>query len=64
MRQIFLFIALIVLGFGIYLWRFYDVPDNQLMINFYVSRFLVIAAGASILMNLFWTSPKKRKIEE
>lgn len=64
MRQLFLFISLGVLGFGIYLWQFYDVPDSQIMVNFYVSRFLAIAGAASILMNLFWSSPKKRKREE
>lgn len=64
MRQIFLFIALIVLGFGIYLWQFYDVPDAQIMTNFYVSRFLAIAGSAGILMNLFWSGSKKHNIEE
>ena len=64
MRQLFLFISLGVLCFGIYLWQFYDVPDSQIMINFYVSRFLTIAGAASVLMNLFWSSRKKRKIEK
>ena len=63
MRQIFLFVSLAVLGFGIYLKYFYDVPDSQIQINFFVSWFLIIVGGASILMNLFWSNPKKRKEE-
>ncbi len=63
MRQIFLFVSLAVLGFGIYLKYFYDVPDNQIQINFFVSWFLIIVGGASILMNLFWSNQKKRKEE-
>ncbi len=64
MRQLFLFISLGVLCFGIYLWQFYDVPDSQIMINFYVSRFLAISGASSVLMNIFWSSSKKRKSEE
>jgi hypothetical protein len=63
MRQIFLFISLAVLGFGLYLKFFYDVPDSQIQINFFVSWFLIIVAAASLLMNLFWSNPKKRKEE-
>ena len=63
MKQIFLFVSLAVLGFGIYLKFFYDVPDSQIQINFFVSWFLMIVAVASLLMNLFWSSPKKRKEE-
>jgi hypothetical protein len=63
MRQIFLFISLVVLGFGLYLKFFYDVPDSQIQINFFVSWFLIIVAIASLLMNLFWSNPKKRKEE-
>ncbi len=60
MRQIFLFVSLAVLGFGIYLKYFYDVPDAQIQINFFVSWFLIIVGGASILMNLFWNSSKRK----
>jgi hypothetical protein len=63
MKQIFLFVSLAVLGFGLYLKFFYDVPDSQIQINFFVSWFLIIAAIASLLMNLFWSNPKKRKEE-
>ena len=63
MKQIFQFVSLAVLGFGIYLKFFYDVPDSQIQINFFVSWFLIIVAVASLLMNLFWSSPKKRKEE-
>ncbi len=54
MRQIFLFISLAVLGFGLYLKFFYDVPDSQLQINFSVSWFLIIVGIASLLINIFW----------
>ncbi len=63
MRQIFLFISLAVLGSGLYLNFFYDVPDSQIYINFFVSWFLVIVGSASILINLFWSKPKKVKEE-
>lgn len=60
MRQIFLFISLAVLGFGLYLRLFYDVPDSQEKINFFVSWFLMIIALSSLLINLFWDTKKKR----
>lgn len=63
MRQIFFFIALAVLGFGLYVKFFYDVPDNQATINFFVSGFLIIIGIASILMNVFWGITKKDKPE-
>ncbi len=63
MRQIFLFVSLAVLGFGAYLKFFYDVPDAQIQINFFVGWFLIIVGVASLLMNLFWSNPKKRKEE-
>ncbi len=63
MKQIFLFVSLAVLGFGLYLKFFYDTPDSQIQINFFVSWFLIIVAIASLLMNLFWSNPKKRKEE-
>ena len=58
MRQIFLFISLAVLGFGLYLMYFYDVPDSQASINFFVSWFLIIVGCGSLLMNLFWSGKK------
>ncbi len=61
MRQIFLFISLAVLGFGLYLKFFYDVPDSQMQINFFASWFLIIVGIASLLMNLFWNNSKKRR---
>jgi hypothetical protein len=63
MRQIFLFISLAVLCFGLYLRLFYDVPDSQEKINFFVSWFLIIIALSSLLINLFWDTEKKRTDE-
>jgi hypothetical protein len=61
MKQIFLFVSLVVIGAGLYLMYFYDVPDSQLSINFFVSWFLVIVGCSSLLINLFWsTKPKDR----
>jgi hypothetical protein len=64
MRQIFLFVSLGVLGFGLYLQFFYDVPDSQITINFFTSWFLIIVGVSSLLMNLFWTNLKKKKDKE
>ncbi len=65
MKQIFLFVSLAVIGFGLYLKFFYDTPDEQITINFFVSWFLIIVGTSSLLMNLFWASKKKQKsIEE
>ena len=64
MRQVFLFISLAVVGFGLYLQYFYDVPDSQVNINFFVSWFLIITGGGSLLMNLFWSNkrpPRQRQ---
>jgi len=58
MKHIFLFISLAVLGFGLYLKYFYDVPDAQISINFFVSWFLIIVGCSSLLINLFWSSKK------
>jgi hypothetical protein len=60
MRQVFLFISLAIVGAGIYLKLFYDVPDNQEVINFFVSWFLIILGISSALMNLFWKTHKSR----
>lgn len=58
MKQIFLFISLIVIGAGIYLKYFYDVPDSQVEINFFVSWFLIIVGISSLLINVVWQTPK------
>jgi hypothetical protein len=63
MKQIFLFISLITLGAGLYLKFFYDVPDAQAPINFFVSWFLIIIAIASFLINIFSQPPKRSKGE-
>jgi hypothetical protein len=59
MRQIFIFISLAVIGAGIYMNFFYDVSDNQIAINFFVSGFLIIIGISSLLMNIFWSNTKK-----
>jgi vacuolar-type H+-ATPase subunit I/STV1 len=61
MRQIFLFVSLAMLCFGLYLGLFYDVPDSQEKINFFVSWFLIIIGISSLLINLLWDAKKKRK---
>ncbi len=61
MRQIFLFISLAVLGFGLYLIYFYDVPDAQVTINNFTGWFMIIIGVGSILVNLFWSKPKNTK---
>jgi RsiW-degrading membrane proteinase PrsW (M82 family) len=59
MKQIFLFISLAVLVAGLYMKFFYDVPDSQENINFFVSWFLIITGVASFLINIFWQTPTK-----
>lgn len=59
MKPIFLFISLAVIGFGLYLNLFYDVPDSEEKINFFTSWFLVIIGVSSLLVNLFWPVRKK-----
>jgi hypothetical protein len=61
MRQVFLFISLAIVSAGIYLKFFYDVPDNQEVINFFVSWFLIIIGISSALINLFWKTQKPRR---
>ena len=61
MKQIFLFVSLAIIGFGLYLKFFYDTPDEQIMINFFVSWFLIIVGSASLLINLFWSTKKKQR---
>jgi hypothetical protein len=65
MKQIFLFVSMAVVGFGVYLKYLYDVPDSQETINFFVSGFLIIVGVGSLLVNLFWkSSPSKKKSQE
>jgi hypothetical protein len=65
MRQLFLFVSLAVVGFGVYLKYLYDVPDTQETINFFVSGFLIIVGIGSLLVNLFWkSSPSPKKPQE
>jgi len=64
MRQIFLFVSLGMLCFGLYLGFFYDVPDSQEKINFFVSWFFIIIGISSLLMNLLWDTEKKEKNRE
>ena len=59
MKQIFLFISLAVLVAGLYMKFFYDVPDNQENINFFVSWFLIIMSISSFLINIFWQTQSK-----
>jgi hypothetical protein len=61
MRQLFLFVSLAVVGFGVYLKYLYDVPDTQETINFFVSGFLIIVGIGSLLVNLFWKSSRSPK---
>ncbi len=61
MKQIFLSVSLAVIGFGLYLKFFYDAPDEQITVNFFVSWFLIIVGTSSLLMNLFWSSKKKQR---
>ncbi len=63
MRQIFLFVSLAVVGFGLYLKFFYDVPDEQITINFFVGWFLIIVGVSSLLMNIVWSTSRKNKDE-
>jgi len=61
MRQVFLFVSLAILCFGLYLRLFYDVPDSQEKINFFVSWFFIIIGISSLLTNLLWDTKKKEK---
>lgn len=54
MKQIFLFISIAIVCVGLYLKLFYDVPDAQEQVNFFVSWFLIIVGTGSLLINLFW----------
>jgi hypothetical protein len=58
MRLVVLFLSLGILLVGVYLKLFYDVPDNQEAINFFVSGFLLIVGIGGALMAFFWQSPR------
>jgi hypothetical protein len=66
MKQVFYFISIALIGLGIYLKYFYDVPDVQETVNFFVSWFLIIIGASSLLINLSWgnKSLPKNKIEQ
>lgn len=59
MKQIFLFISFVLIGLGLYLKLFYDVPDSQTTINFFTSWALIIVGISSSLINIFWSSRKR-----
>lgn len=59
MKQIFLFVSIFLVGVGFYLKYFYDVPDAQETINFFVNWFLMIVGIASLLINVFWKDSSK-----
>jgi ABC-type transport system involved in cytochrome c biogenesis permease subunit len=61
MKHIFLFVSLAVVLAGLYLMFFYDTPDSQMTINFFVSWFLIITGISSLLINIFWSEPKNNK---
>ena len=61
MRYIFYAISIAVLGFGLYLEYIYDVPDASVTVNFFTGWFLIVVGASSLLINLFWSSPKRRK---
>jgi FtsH-binding integral membrane protein len=59
MRQVFFFIALALVGFGLFLKLFYDVPDAQETVNFFTSWFFIIVGTAAALIVLFWSRRSK-----
>lgn len=59
MKQIFLFVSIAIICVGLYLKLFYDVPDAQEQINFFVSWFLIIIGTGSLLTNIFWDHKNK-----
>jgi hypothetical protein len=60
MRQIFLFISMVVIGGGLYLKFIYDVPDSQAQINFFVSWFVIVIGVGSLLVNIFWKNARDK----
>ena len=61
MRQVLFFVSVVLLGIGVYLKFFYDVPDADQAVNFFTGWFFIIIGIASLLINLLWSSPKKTK---
>ncbi len=64
MKQIFMFISISIICSGLYLKFFYDVPDTQEQINFFVSWFLIIIGTSSLLINVFWNHKKNISNQE
>jgi len=64
MKQVFLFISIVVIGAGLYLKFLYDVPDDQEQINFFVAWFLLIVGVSSLLINLCWgtSQPRNKRV--
>jgi hypothetical protein len=58
MRHVFGLLSLAVLGIGLYLKLFYDVPDGLEAMNLFVSWFLMILGISTLLINLVWTASK------
>ena len=58
MKQLFLFISITVIGIGLYLKYYYDVPDAQATVNFFSSGFFIIVGIGSLLTNIFWNDNK------
>jgi hypothetical protein len=61
MKNIFYLISLGLLGFGLYLKYFYDVPDIQETVNFFTSWFFITIGISSFLINIFWTETNNQK---
>jgi len=59
MKQFFSILSFFAISVGLYFKFFYDIPDAQELINFYVSWFLIIAGISGLLITIFWRSPKK-----
>ena len=61
MKQLFTLISFGILGFGIYLGVFYDVPDSAQQMNFFMSWLLSIVGVAGVLIGLFWSEQHSSK---
>ncbi len=58
MKQLLTVLFLLSVAGGLYLKFFYDVPDAEEQINFFVSWFLVIVGLAGFLITIFWETPR------
>jgi hypothetical protein len=63
MRQIFFFITLAILVFGLYLKFFYDVPDIQEVTNMWVSWLLLILGIMGIVVSVLWKKKRNPLME-